>query len=506
MMRKIFVIIFTFALAMNAWAQQPDHENGKPGHARPAAPSRERVNQIKRDTTEQDNGSKSLNVADKVRITPYGFVRNYFTFDSRKTYTVVGGEYNMIPYDEDWNESERMSQATGVERTDLNAVPEARFLSITTRLGLNLDGPMVLGAKSSGKIEADFGGFGTNNTVLRIRHAYLKLSWQHENGTTGELLAGQTWHPLSGDIMPEVLGMAAGAPFRPHSRTPQLRYVFATPVGIGFTAAALYQSQYMYNGPVYTASTWSTYNYNGSWTSAASTDFANQAIIPEVFLGFNYRRGNIYLQLGADVQPIRPRTYGIDPHTGLKVDVNEMFTSCTPTIYFQYCRDKFSVKSRYLFAENTSQVNQLSGYAVTDVADDGTWSYAPLRAHIAYVNFAYGHTFRGNLFFGYMKNVGAGQDLYNFGTVAVPSYLIFMKGGSSFTHLNEVWRVAPSISYNLKCFNVGLEYEVTGASYGKWNSNGSIEDDSGSDGIIVNDDQPHTVVNHRICLLTKYNF
>ena len=39
----------------------------------------------------------------KEKVTPYGFVRNYLLFDSRKTYTVVGDEYNMIPYDEKWN-------------------------------------------------------------------------------------------------------------------------------------------------------------------------------------------------------------------------------------------------------------------------------------------------------------------------------------------------------------------------------------------------------------------
>ena len=38
---------------------------------------------------------------DSIRVKPYGFVRNYLTIDSRKTYTVIGGEYNMIPFDID---------------------------------------------------------------------------------------------------------------------------------------------------------------------------------------------------------------------------------------------------------------------------------------------------------------------------------------------------------------------------------------------------------------------
>ncbi|MDY5968414.1 MAG: hypothetical protein SPJ13_00135 [Bacteroidales bacterium] len=420
----------------------------------------------------------------KVRVTPYGFVRNYFTYDSRKTYTVIGGEYAMLPYDEDWNLSEAAAQAAGVERTDLNAVPDAKMLAITSRIGLNLDGPLVLGAHSSGKIEADFGGFGTTNSVLRIRQAFVKLNWTHADGNSSELLVGQTWHPMSGDIMPEVLGMAAGAPFRPHSRTPQARYIMSTPSGVGFTAALLYQLQYMYNGPT-----------PGTWATTNSTDFANHAILPEVFLGLNYRNEHIYAQLGSDVQPIRPRTFGVTP-ANVKVKVDETMVSFSPTAYFQYGDGKFAFKSRYLYAGNTSHLNQLNGYAVTDVNNDGTWSYAPLHAHIAYANFAYGTKWRANLFFGFMKNVGSDKDLFNFGTASTPSYLIYMKGGNSFTHLDGIFRVAPSISYNLKSFNVGLEYEMTAAKYGNLDKNGSIIDDG----------DLHSVVNNRICMLVKYNF
>ncbi len=430
---------------------------------------------------------KSLQLGDKVRVTPYGFVRNYFTYDSRKTYTVIGGEYNMIPYDENWNLTENEADLLGLERTDLNAVPDAKFLAITTRIGLNLDGPIILGAKSSGKIEADFGGFSTTNTVLRLRHAYMKLNWKSEEGLGQELLAGQTWHPLSGDIMPELLGMAAGAPFRAHSRTPQLRYIMTMPNGMGFTASLLYQLQYMYNGPSYSGS---------SWSSTASTDYANHAIMPEMFLGLNYKSDKVYMQLGADVQPLRPRTFGVV--NGVKVPVDELLVTCTPTAYFQYTDGLFALKSRYILANNTSHVNQLNGYAVTGVDSNGTWSYAPLKAHIAYLNLAYGKKVRANLFFGYMKNLGTvdGEELHNFGIAAAPNYYIYTKGGNNFTHLDQVWRVAPSISYNLKAFNVGLEYEVTAASYGEISETGSI----------VDNDNLHTVINNRLCLLIKYNF
>lgn len=421
----------------------------------------------------------ALTAAAQVKVTPYGFVRNYFDFDSRKTYTVVGGEYNMIPYDELWNAD---------QSADLNAVPHAQLQALTTRIGLNLAGPELWGMQSSGKIEGDFGGFGTTNSVFRIRQAYVKLTKATEGNTT-EYLLGQAWHPLSGEIMPEVLGMAAGAPFRPHSRTPQLRAIsYWGPMGI--TASLLYQLQYMNNGP--TSAT--------NPASINSVDFARNAILPEVFLGLNYKQGPWYAQLGMDAQVLKPRTHASNPsNAGIVGKVDEHVASFTPTVYAQYVDSRWSIKFRSLLAQNTSHLNQLVGYAVTAVDPvDGSWSYAPMRSSISYLNIAYGKKYRSNLFLGYMKNLGSAVALHDF---AVPgsgshSYLIYMKGADSFTHLNSVWRVAPSFSYNVSSFNIGLEYELTGCTYGDLDDHGAVK----------NDDNLHQVINHRICALVKYNF
>ena len=398
----------------------------------------------------------------------YGFVRNYLTFDSRKTYTVVGGEYNMLPYDVD-----------KVDGADLNDVASMQMQALTSRIGLDITGPMLLGWETRGKLEGDFGGFGTTNTVLRLRLAYMKLQKESR-----ELLMGQDWHPLSGDIMPEVLGMAAGSPFRPHSRTPQIRATqYWGPFGC--SAALLWQLQYMNNGPESAT----------SLASVASLDFARQALWPEAFLGFNFKQGGWYAQLGVDAQLLRPRThafvYGCFNNGYAEVD--ETVASLTPTLYAQYVGQGLSVKFRTLLAQNTSHLNQLVGYGIAGVEPDGSYSYAPLNASISYLNIAYGKRVRANLFLGYMKNLGANVDLYDFGQ---GDYHIYMKGGNSFTHLNSVYRIAPSLSYNLPHFNLGIEYEWTACTFGDLASNGSI---------LLND-QLHQVANHRVCLLVKYNF
>ena len=420
----------------------------------------------------------------KVSVKVYGFVRNYLTFDSRKTYTVVGGEYNIIPYDEKWNED---------KSEDINDVAHAQLQALTTRIGLNLEGPELLGMKSSGKIEADFGGFGTNNMVLRIRQAFVKLSAGDEKGSR-ELLFGQTWHPLSGDIMPEVMGMAAGAPFRPHSRTPQVRGIRYWG-SFGCTVALLYQLQYMNNGPVWD-------NTKNVYVSSNSTDFALNALWPEAFLGLNFKNGAWYAQMGVNAQVLRPRTYA--NVGGITKKVDETVESFTPTLYAQYVNGMWSVKFRTLLAQNTSHLNQLCGYAVTGVNDDGSWNYAPIRNTISYLNMAFGKKFRANLFLGYMKNLGAAEDLYDFDTdPTAVQYNIYMKGGQNlsdpskdFTHLSSIYRIAPSFSYNVKAFNIGLEYEWTACSYGDIDTDGSIKDNV----------HLHIVANHRICALVKYNF
>ena len=415
--------------------------------------------------------------SNKFNVTVYGFVRNYLNYDSRKTYTVVGGEYNMFPYDEARMVYPDQPGSLGI---DLNDVASLQFQALTSRLGVAVSGPTLYGWGTSGKIEADFGGFGTTNTVLRLRLAYVNLERQNAAGNRhSSLVIGQDWHPLSGDIMPEVLGMAAGAPFRPHSRTPQIRATqYWGP--FGYSAALLWQLQYMNNGP----------EGPSSLASVASLDFANHALWPEAFLGLNFRQGGWYAQVGVDAQVLRPRTHG--SINGRYVEVDESVASLTPTLYAQYVGGRWSVKFRTMMAQNTSHLNQLVGYGITGVDAEGQYQYAPLNASISYLNIACGSRVRTNLFLGYMKNLGAWAELMKFDQ----GYHIYVKGGDSFTHLNSAYRVAPSISYNLPHFNFGIEYEWTACTFGDLSGNGSIK---------LNDNL-HQVDNHRVCVMVKYNF
>lgn len=416
--------------------------------------------------------------AEKVTVKPYGFVRNYLNVDSRRMMTVCGGEYLMIPYDEDWNLSEAQARTLGAtdDRFDRNAVPEAHFLALSTRFGLALEGAHFAGFDLSGKVEGDFAGFGTSNTVLRLRLAYVTLRRQNNFGQH-ELLVGQDWHPLSGSIMPDVLGMAAGAPFRPHSRTPQVRYTL-NPNGFGFTAAALWQYQYTSPGP-----------------DGESTAYANRSLVPELFVGLHYRTREVYAQLGMDYTNllIRREIPVTDFSTG-----DELYNhldqgrchSFSPTAYFQYTplNVPFTLKFRTTLAQNLGHLNMLSGYAWAADAD-GDRAYIPMLASVSYLNLAaYASRWRFNLFLGYQKNLGLADKDYSIAE-------LYMKKGVK--NINSIYRLAPSVSYNTKAFNIGLEYELTGVTYG---------DLDPQDGTVLDNDNLRQVLGHRLCAMVKYNF
>lgn len=416
--------------------------------------------------------------AGKVTVKPYGFVRNYLSVDSRRMMTVCGGEYLMIPYDEDWNLSEADAQTLGAtdDRFDRNAVPEAHFLALSTRFGLALEGAHFAGFDLSGKVEGDFAGFGTSNTVLRLRLAYVTLRRKNDFGHH-ELLVGQDWHPLSGSIMPDVLGMAAGAPFRPHSRTPQLRYTL-NPDGFGFTAAALWQYQYTSPGP-----------------DGESTAYANRSLMPELFFGLHYRSRQVYALLGMDYTNLLIRReipvtdFGTGDELYNHLDQGRCH-SFSPTAYFQYTplNVPFTLKFRTSLAQNLGHLNMLSGYAWAADAD-GDMAYIPMLASVSYLNLAaYASRWRFNLFLGYQKNLGLADKDYSIAE-------LYMKKGVK--NINSIYRLAPSVSYNTKAFNIGLEYEITGVTYG---------DLDPQDGTVLDNDNLRQVLGHRLCALVKYNF
>ena len=428
----------------------------------------------------------SVTAQEKFSFKFYGFVRNYACFDTRESLTSNSEQFYYMPKD----------VKLDADGNDINAQPNMMLLSITTRLGLNITGPEFLGAKTSAKIEADFAGFGTSNTVLRIRQAYAKMDWKYS-----KILIGQAWHPMMGDMMPDVFSLETGAPFTPFSRTPQLRYDYANK-GFTLTATALYQFQYTSYGP-----------------DGASFNYARNAIVPELYFQAMYKNGGFQAGVGIDLLTIKPRQsytikemeyspiYADDgtPITdseGNPVTIGKEVTntykcneapvvSITPTLFASYKADRWGIKGRVTYAQNAAHLSMISGYGVTNIKDNGEWEYGTINSIGGWIDATYKQPLKkGYLqfccFAGYTKNLGCESDIMK----DKNGYLIFMRGEKN---MDYMWRVAPSILYTHNALQVGVEYNPTTVGYGTHDGDYKMYN-------------PRPVTNHRICAMVKYNF
>ena len=119
----------------------------------------------------------------------YGFIRADLFYNSRQSVAPVDGNFYLFPLD-------RAEDARG---QDLNAQANANFICYTSRLGLNIKGPQWANGRVSANVEVDFGGAGKVGAVLRLRKAYVACDWELHR-----ILVGQIWHPLFGQVVPDV--------------------------------------------------------------------------------------------------------------------------------------------------------------------------------------------------------------------------------------------------------------------------------------------------------------
>ena len=389
---------------------------------------------------------------EKPSVKLYGFIRNYACFDTRESLTSNSEQFYYMPKDEKLD-------ANG---EDLNEQPNMMLLSITTRLGLNITGPEFLGAKTSAKIESDFAGFGTSNTVLRIRQAYAKMDWGKH-----KVLVGQAWHPMMGDMMPDVFSLETGAPFTPFSRTPQVRYDYAKK-NWTLTATALYQYQYTSYGP-----------------DGASFNYARNAVVPEIYLQAMYKNGGFQAGAGVDILTLKPRQqYDFN---GATYKCNEdMVISFTPNVFASYKKGNWGVKGRVTYAQNAAHLSMISGYAVTKVKENGEQEYGTINSLGGWIDATYKQPLKkGYLtwcwFAGYTKNLGCEDDIAG---------AIYMRGEKN---MDSMWRIAPSVLYTHNAMQVGIEFNATTVAYGTPDSKYKMSN-------------THNVTNSRICAMLKYNF
>ena len=441
----------------------------------------------------------------KQHFKPYGFIRNYFTFDSRESISGTGDLYNYQPKDEAWNQTEAEAAASGVERQDLNAVSTFRFLSLTTRVGLDIVGYKWRGTEFGAKIEADFyAGLSTKVShpvtgvaQFRLRQAYMTLGWDSlrmndKDYARVDLLLGQAWHPMAADVS-DVISLASGAPFGPFNRSPQVKMDARLGKYFTLTGALIWQMQYCSVGPSPTG-------------AIQAADFIMYSKTPEAYLGLSVHTNGFLLRAGADVLSIKPRQIGTVTVGGntISVSVKDRITTASPFLYVQYKKDEFSIKAKTIFSEAGEHMNLNSGYGVKAKNPDGSWDYTPLRASSSWLSIVYGgkigaqedkhpQKLQGILFAGYIENLGTKEMLYDGDNDGCPDDLYTPRANN----MNRMWRLSPALLYTIGNFQLGLEYEITSVQYGQ----AGTTDLYGIAKINL-----HWVTNHRVQLMTKYNF
>ena len=417
----------------------------------------------------------------------YGFIRNYFIYDSRESVSGTGDLFYYMPKD--------VNMKDGVDIHDQGSFS---YLSLTSRLGVDVSGYYVNNVHFGAKIEGDFysglssvdsqkypvSSYFPGNTKVsgtataRLRQAYATVTWKElgeEKQNTVALKIGQAWHPMAADI-PHIFSLEAGAPFGPFSRTPLVQMDANLGKNWVLSAAAIWQMQYQSNGPV-----------------GSSANYMKYGMTPEMYAALAYKSNGFLVRAGVDLLSIKPRVLGSVNDKVVKV--NDRKTSVLGYVYTQYTYKKFALKAKSTFGQSGEHLNLMSGYAkIGGENSDGSWNYESLRNSSSWLSMTYGKQWQGVLFLGYMKNLGLAE------AASAP----LAKGdvyfcGNGFSNLNQIYRINPQLIYNIGKLNLGFEYQWTAVQYGDYKEGKLNEYGLATDNL-------HWVGNNRVNVMVKYNF
>ena len=385
----------------------------------------------------------------------YGFIRNYMVADTRAVNAGTEDLYFYMPKD--------VNMTDGF---DANDGFNWRFVSLTTRLGLDVSGYKWGTMGLSGKVEADFYNLSGSVPILRLRQAFMKLNW---DDSPVALTIGQSWHPMAAD-MPHMNNLETGAPFNPFNRSPQLTADVDLGSGLSLTASLLYLNHYLPTGP-----------------AGKSKDYYKYGL-PELYAGITYKGGSFVGKLGVDMVNMRPYSTIEDwRKAGTTIRVKSLLTTFSPFVFVQFTSGKFQLRAKSILAQAGEHMNLLSGYGVSTFNQDGTITYTPMQDWASFVSFQYGKKVQVMGMLGYMKQLGTTKDIVD---------NILWINNSADAKVQQAFRATPTLAWNLGKFTLSLEYNLTAAQFGR----GSRDKRGMYDGT------PEWILNHRFICMTKFNF
>ena len=393
--------------------------------------------------------TKSINLR-KLKIDIHGFVKTDYWVDTRQVVYAREGIFTFFPKDVLLDKNGR----------DINAEPSFNFSAITTRLNFNIREFRAFGADAYAFIEADFSG-ASNVTIntFRLRHAFLHLDWGKS-----ELLAGQYWHPLFvTSVFPTVVSLNTGAPFQPFNRSPQIRFTYHFNK-LKLIAAVLSQRDYANIGP-----------------QGRTPIYMENSMVPNGHIQLQYANKKSTFGIAADYKVIRPQMV-----SDSNIVSDERLGTYAFMAYYKWTNNVWEYKMKAIYGQNLSEQLMMGGYAVSSIDPiTAIQKYTPINHTFIWADLIYKKklkriTLIPGLFACFTQNLGTSEDATG------PFYSVG-------ANIDQMYRVAPSISVRSGNIMVSTEWEYSHVMYGDIKTNGMVHN-------------THAVANNRFLLTGFYFF
>lgn len=358
-----------------------------------------------------------------------GYIKNDFFYDTRQVVAAREGEFLLWP-------EPVVKDPDGV---DINSVPNFNFLSIQSRVRLDVSGIRVLKADATGKLEADFfGNLNPNINLMRLRLAYINLKWKHN-----ELRFGQDWNPMFiTDCFPGTVSFNTGTPIQPFGRSPQIK--FTQYLGsFKLIAAVVAQRDHTDRGP-----------------DGATGIYLRNSAAPEFSLQIHFKKENqekgthFIAGAGLTYKEVRPQ---IETDSGYHTDAG--VSGMSAIAFMKYKAKKITFKLEGAYGQNITNNLSISGYVVSQYENPakGIVKYSPMQTMSFWTDIhSNGKSWQFGLFAGYTENMGA---LENMADADAQVYGLA-------TNIANLYRVSPRVIYNVSKIRFALEFEYTVANYG----------------------------------------
>ena len=360
-----------------------------------------------------------------------GFVNAQAFFDTRQIVDAREGMVSLFPKNASYDR----------EGNDINSRAQFNQAAMTTRLRGTISGPDALGAKTMGVIETDFtGSSNADNNGLRLREAWVQLSWEHFM-----LMVGQYWHPLYvEEVRPKTIGLNLGAPFHPFARHTQIRFTYKTGE-FYFIAIAASQRDYASSGP-----------------GGRSSVYLRNAVLPNLDLQIQWKPAKHVIGAGIDYKMIQPRL-SVDFSPNGEYKTTEKVKSWALTAFAKLDFPAILVKTQIVWGQNLTEFIMLGGYVEKDIDSiSHKITYAPTSQISAWADLSTkGKIIKFGILAGYAANLG----------YEGPAMGKYYGLGQDIGYL---YRVSPRIEWYSGRFMLAAEFEYTVAAYGDTDKNGIV--------------------------------